>query len=143
MPALVKLRDEGVVGAIGAGMNDWRPLLSFVEQCDIDVVMVAGRWTLLDRSAAPLLKACAERGVAVVSAAPFNSGILATNTPQGDDSFDYGRVPPAWLARATALAELCSRYDVELPQAALQFPLRHHAVVAVVAGMREPTRSAA
>ena len=72
-PALARLRDEGIVGAIGAGMNDWRPLLRFVEHCDIDVVMVAGRWTLLDRSAAPLLKVCAERGVTVVSAAPFNS----------------------------------------------------------------------
>jgi D-threo-aldose 1-dehydrogenase len=135
-PALVKLRDEGVLGAIGAGMNDWRPLLSFVERCDIDVVMVAGRWTLLDRSAEPLLKACAERGVAVVAAAPFNSGILATNTPHSGDHFDYERVSPSRLARANALAELCSRYGVDLPQVALQFPLRHEAVAAVVAGMR-------
>jgi D-threo-aldose 1-dehydrogenase len=135
-PTLVKLRDEGVVGAIGAGMNDWRPLLTFVERCDIDVVMVAGRWTLLDRSAAPLLKACAQRGVSVVSAAPFNSGILASNTPQVSDNFDYGPVPSLRLAQATALAELCSRHGVDLPQLALQFPLRHEAVAAVVAGMR-------
>ena len=135
-PALVKLREEGLIGAIGAGMNDWRPLLSFVEKCDIDVVMVAGRWTLLDRSAAPLLKACVRRGVGVVCAAPFNSGILATNTPQRSDSFDYERVSPSRLARARALAALCLEHGVDLPQAALQFPLRHEGVAAVVVGMR-------
>lgn len=136
LPALVRLRNEGVVGAIGAGMNDWRPLLTFVEQCEIDVVMVAGRWTLLDRSAEPLLQACAQRGVAVVSAAPFNSGILATNSPSGDDSFDYERVSPSQLARARALSEVCAGYGADLPQVALQFPLRHEAVATVVAGMR-------
>lgn len=135
-PALVKLREEGVIGAIGAGMNQWRPLLAFVEHCDIDVVMMAGRWTLLDRSAAPLLGACAQRGVAVVATAPFNSGILATNNPRGGDSFNYQSASPARLARARALASLCARYDADLPQVALHFPLRHEAVVAVVAGMR-------
>jgi D-threo-aldose 1-dehydrogenase len=72
----------------------------------------------------------------VVSAAPFNSGILATNTPQSGDNFDYEIVSPSRLARASALAELCSRHGVDLPQVALQFPLRHEVVAAVVAGMR-------
>jgi D-threo-aldose 1-dehydrogenase len=136
LPVLARLRDEGVIGAIGAGMNDWRPLLEFVERGDVDVVMLAGRWTLLDRSGAPLLKECAERGVAVAAAAPFNSGILARNDPQRTDRFDYRTVSARLFERAQALAHLCARHDVDLPQVALQFPLRSDAVVSVVVGMR-------
>jgi D-threo-aldose 1-dehydrogenase len=77
IPALAELRDQGVVGAVGAGMNQWQALRRMVREADLDVVMLAGRWTLLDRSGAPLLAACAERGVAVVAAAPYNSGLLA------------------------------------------------------------------
>ena len=76
-PRLAELRDAGVVGAIGAGMNSSEPLLRIVKESDVDVVMLAGRWTLLDRSGEPLLAECLERGVSVVSAAVFNSGLLA------------------------------------------------------------------
>jgi D-threo-aldose 1-dehydrogenase len=136
LPALARLRDEGIIRAIGAGMNDWRPLLEFVERGDVDVVMLAGRWTLLDRTGAPLLEKCAKRGVGVVAAAPFNSGILARNDPQRTDHFDYRTVSARLFERAQALAHLCARHDVDLPQVALQFPLRSDAVVSVVAGMR-------
>jgi D-threo-aldose 1-dehydrogenase len=135
-PALVKLRDEGVVRAIGAGMNYSEPLMKFVRTSDIDVVMLAGRWTLLDRSGEPLLDECRRRGVAVVAAAPFNSGLLSRARPSSEGHFDYGTVSPALLARARAIAERCDAYGVTLPEVAINFPLRHEAVVSVVAGFR-------
>jgi len=136
IPALAELRDQGVAGAIGAGMNQWQALLRIVRETDLDVVMLAGRWTLLDRSGAPLLAECAQRGVAVVAAAPYNSGLLARDWPAPDAHFDYGH--PSWdtLARARELASICRRHGTSLPAAALQFPLRHPAVTSVVAGMR-------
>ncbi len=142
LPALIELREQGVVKAVGAGMNFWQPLLRFVEACDIDAVMLAGRWTLLDRSAGPLLDACARRNVAVVAAAPFNSGILSHAVPKSDDHFDYQQVSGELFIKASELAALCRGFDVELPYAALQFPLRHEAVCTVVAGMRTAAQAA-
>lgn len=136
IPALTELRDEGVVGAVGVGMNYVEPLRRFVAETDVDVLMVAGRWTLVDQSAARLLDGCADAGVAVVAAAPFNSGLLARATPADDARFDYGPVPADVLAAARACAAVCERWGTELPVAALQFPLRHPAVTSVVAGMR-------
>lgn len=136
VPALAQLRDQGVIGAVGAGMNQWRALARMVRESDLDVVMLAGRWTLLDRSGAPLLAECAERGVAVAAAAPYNSGLLARDQPGSEAHFDYGDVPAAVLARARALAGACQRHGTRLPAAALQFPSRHPVVISVVAGMR-------
>ncbi len=136
IPALVQLRDEGVVGAVGAGMNYVDPLLRFASETDIDVVMAAGRWTLLDRSAAPLLAACQQRSISVIAAAPFNSGLLAQTWPPDDAQYDYGPAPATILARARAAARICGAYGATLPHAAMQFPLHHPAVSAVVAGMR-------
>jgi D-threo-aldose 1-dehydrogenase len=136
VPALVELREQGVVGAVGAGMNFWQPLHRFVTECDVDVVMAAGRWTLADRSAAPLLAACAERGVSVLAAAPFNSGLLAQPWPPDGVYFDYGPAPADVLARARALAGICERHSVSLPHAAMRFPLRSPEVASVVAGTR-------
>lgn len=136
IPALAELREQGVIGAVGAGMNFAGPLQRIVEESDVDVVMVAGRWTLADRSAAPLLAACAERGVSVLAAAPFNSGLLAHAWPPAGALFDYRPAAPDVLARARRLAEACRRHQRELPHAALRFPLRHPAVAAVVTGMR-------
>ena len=135
-PALVKLRDEGVVKAIGAGMNFPEPLVKFVRTSDIDVVMLAGRWTLLDRTGEPLLDECRRHGVAVVSAAPFNSGLLSRARPSIEGHYDYCTVPPELLARARAIAERCEAYGVTLPEVAINFPIRHEAVVSVVAGFR-------
>ncbi|MDX6244321.1 MAG: D-threo-aldose 1-dehydrogenase [Frankiales bacterium] len=137
-PALSALRSEGVIGAYGAGMNSSEPLQWLVAETDLDIVMVAGRWTLLDRSALPLLDQCQQRGVAVVAAAPFNSGLLATSAPGEDARFDYGPAPADLLGRARAMASECRRRGLSLPQAALQFPLQHPAVVSVVAGMKSP-----
>lgn len=141
VPALAALRDEGVIGAVGVGMNQWQAPLRFVEESDIDVVMLAGRWTLLDRSGQPLLDRCLERGVAVVVAAPFNSGVLATDNPPDDAHFDYTRVPREQLVRARELAAAAVGDGTHLLHAALQFPLRHPAVAAVVAGASSPAQA--
>jgi aryl-alcohol dehydrogenase-like predicted oxidoreductase len=138
VPALATLRDQGVVGAVGAGMNSWEKLARVVDESDVDVVMLAGRWNLLDRSGLPLLDRCLERGVSVVAAAPFASGLLARPQPPADATYQYAEVPPEILDRARRLGELCSNGGTDLPSAALQFPLRHPAVVSVVAGLRSP-----
>ncbi len=136
IPELVRMRDEGTIGAVGVGMNQWAAPLRMVEETDLDVVMLAGRWTLLDRTGQDLLDACARSGVAVVAAAPFNSGLLAVERPADGAYFDYGPASPEVLARAQALAETCRRNGITLPAAALRFPLRHPAVASVVCGMR-------
>jgi D-threo-aldose 1-dehydrogenase len=136
MPALVSLREQGVIGAVGVGMNYVSPLLRFVREADVDVLMVAGRWTLADRSGGALMAACAERDVSVLAAAPFNSGLLARAKPSPDAHFDYGPAPSEVLDHARRLAAICRLYGAELPQVAIQFPLRHEATACVVTGMR-------
>jgi D-threo-aldose 1-dehydrogenase len=136
VPALVELRDQGVVGAVGVGMNQWQAPLRFVRETDLDVVMLAGRWTLLDRSGEPLLRECADRGVGVVAAAAFNSGLLAHDRPPDDARFDYRPAPADVIARANALADVCEAHGVPLPAAAVQFPLRSQSVRSVVCGLR-------
>ncbi|WP_422647012.1 aldo/keto reductase [Actinoalloteichus caeruleus] len=134
-PELERLRSEGVVRAIGVGMNH-TPLLSrFVSETDIDAVLVAGRYSLLDRTAGTdLLPACARRGVDVIVGGVFNSGILAD--PRPGATFDYAPAPEPVLRRARRLAAACRRWDVPLVAAALRFPLRDPAVSSVLVGMR-------
>ena len=135
IPALVDLRSEGVVGAIGVGMNQAGMLARFVREADIDAVMCAGRYTLLDQAALEeLLPACVERGTVVVAAAVMNSGLLADPTPEA--RFDYAPAPPELLARALAIKDVCERNGVPLRAAALQFVFGHPQVVSVVAGVR-------
>ena len=135
--ALTELRDEGVVRAIGAGMNQSAMLTEFVRRCDVDIVMVAGRYTLLDRSAAEdLLPLAEDRGVAVVAAAVYNSGLLSRAEVPPDARYDYQTAPPELVERARAMADVCARHGVTLPDAAVQFPLRHPAVASVVVGTR-------
>jgi D-threo-aldose 1-dehydrogenase len=135
--ALVELREQGVVGAIGAGMNQSAMLAEFVRRTDVDVVMVAGRFTLLDPSALDdLLPVAAERGVGVVAAAVYNSGLLSSETIDPAAHFDYGSAPAEVIERAQRIAEICRDHGVSLPAAAIQYPLRHRAVVSVVTGMR-------
>jgi len=131
-PALESLRAEGVVRQIGVGMNQWQALARFVRETDVDCVLVAGRYTLLDRSAEnELLPLCYERGCAVHAAGVFNSGLLADGA-----TFDYLPAPPELVERARALAATCARLDVPLKAVALQFPLRHAAVDDVIVGCR-------
>ncbi|MER6507016.1 aldo/keto reductase [Nonomuraea sp. NPDC001636] len=135
-PALAELREQGVVKAIGVGMNQWQAPLRFVRETGVDVVMLAGRYTLLDQSGLPLLDECAERGVRVLAAGVFNSGLLATPAPSG--TFDYAPAPAPLLDRAVRIAAVCERHGVSLPQAAMAFPLRHPAVASIVLGARAP-----
>jgi D-threo-aldose 1-dehydrogenase len=141
IPALAQLRDAGVIGAIGAGMNYWQPLVRIVKESDVDAVMLAGRWTLLDRSGQPLLEVCESREVSVVAAAPFNSGLLSRPWPADGAYFDYTPASAELLAGARALAAACQEHGTTLPEAAMQFPLRHPAVACVVAGMRTATQA--
>ncbi|GAA1447907.1 aldo/keto reductase [Leifsonia poae] len=135
--ALIELRDQGVVGAIGAGMNQSPMLTEFVRRTDVDIVMVAGRFTLLDQSASDdLLPMAHERGVGVVAAAVYNSGLLSSETVDRAAHYDYGRAPEDVIERAARIMEVCARHGATLPAAAIQYPLRHPAVVSVVTGMR-------
>ncbi|MGW1007793.1 aldo/keto reductase [Streptomyces sp. NPDC002520] len=134
-PALERLRSEGVVGAIGAGMNHSAPLARFVRETDVDVVLLAGRYTLLDQSAlADLLPAAAERGVSVVVGGVFNSGLLADPGPGA--TFDYAAAPPELMDRALKMQQVCERHGVTLRAAAVRFALGHPAVASVLVGVR-------
>jgi len=136
-PALARLRADGTVGAIGVGVNSVSTAEWFVAHCDLDCVLVAGRYTLLDDSAAAsLFPLCRARGVAVLAAGVFNSGILAD--PAEGARYDYTPATPAILARARRIAEVCARYDVPVAAAALRYVLRHPAVTAAVVGARTP-----
>lgn len=134
-PALERLRAEGCVRAIGVGMNQTAMLTRFVTDTDIDVVLVAGRYTLLDRSAAvSLLPAALAHGVGVMVGGVFNSGLLAT--PAVGATYDYKAAPDALVAQAQNLARVCASFGVPLRAAAARFPLRHPAVTSVLIGAR-------
>lgn len=141
LPALCDLRDEGVVRAIGVGTGDPAAALRLVRTGALDLVLLAGRYTLLDRSAADeLLPACLDHEVTVVLGGVYNSGLLADPSPGAH--FDYRPAPPELLARARALADLCERHGTSLRAAALQFPLRHPAVGCILLGAGDPAQLA-
>ncbi|MFF0221301.1 aldo/keto reductase [Streptomyces sp. NPDC004629] len=134
-PALEQLRAQGVVGAIGAGMNQTEMLTRFVRDTDVDVVLCAGRYTLLDqRARTELLPAAAERGVSVVIGGAFNSGLLADPKPSA--TYEYARAPGALLDRALRMKAAADRHGITLRGAALAFCAAHPAVAAVLVGAR-------
>ncbi len=137
LPALAELRREGRVGAVSAGMNQARMLADLVRTGSLDCVLEAGRYTLLDQSAEDeLLPLCEKRGVSVIAAGVFNSGLLAD--PKPGASFDYAPAAASMVERALAGEEICRRHGVPLRAAAIQFPLRHPAVTSVLVGARSP-----
>ena len=129
--ALGKLRDQGSTKAVGLGVNEWEVIRDTLEVFDIDLSMLAGRYTLLEQESLPLMDECARRGVGIVVAGPFNSGILA-----GNRKFNYADAPAEALARVDALRAACEDEGVSLQAAALQFPLLHPAAVTIVSGAR-------
>jgi D-threo-aldose 1-dehydrogenase len=135
VPALCALRDEGLIGAVGAGMNYAAPLDRIVRESDVDCVLLAGRYTLLDNeSALGLLETCDARGVSVIAAGVFNSGVLAD--PRPGATFDYRPAPGHVLARARAIRWVCDTTGVPLATAAMRFPFGHPAVHSVLVGAR-------
>lgn len=135
-PALDSLRAQGVVRALGAGMNQWQMLARFARECDFDCFLLAGRYTLIDQSALPeLLPLCVRRNISIILGAPYNSGILATGARPGA-TFNYEAAPPEWIEKTRRAEKICERHGVPLKAAALQFPLRHPAVAAVIPGCR-------
>ncbi|WP_116953406.1 aldo/keto reductase [Jiangella endophytica] len=135
--ALRQLRVEGVIGAIGVGCNHVDVATRFVERLDLDYVLIAGRYTLLDHSALDdLLPRALDRGTRIIAAGVFNTGILASGQP--GDRFHYRPAPDHIRERVGRLVELCDRHGVELGAAAAQFPSGHPAVASTVVGMRSP-----
>ena len=133
--ALDRLRAEGTVRAIGAGMNQAEMLARFAREADFDCFLLAGRYTLLDRGGAmELLPLCLERGISVIAGGVFNSGILAESGPRLH--YNYEQAPPEVISRAHRIKSTCERHGVDVKAAALQFPLRHPAVVSVLTGCR-------
>jgi D-threo-aldose 1-dehydrogenase len=134
--AMRELRDTGAVRAIGLGVNEWEICVELLESCDLDCIMLAGRYTLLEQpSLETLMPMCEQKRVSIICAGPFNSGVLAAGSRAGASShYNYAAPPAHVLDRVRRLEELCAEHDVPLQAAALQFPLGHPAVASVVAG---------
>ena len=136
--ALVRLRDEGVIRAVGVGMNQAKMLARFAVEGDFDCFLCAGRYTLVDHTALKqLLPLCEERNISLIIGGPYNSGILAQGAVEGA-KFDYRKAPSHIVERVRRVEEVCARHGTPLKAAALQFPLAHPAVAAVIPGARSP-----
>lgn len=134
---LVELREQGVVKAVGAGMKQSEALATLIRRADVDLVMLAGRYTLLEQGALDdLLPLATERGVGIVIAGVYNTGLLSSPRPSADAKYEYEDAPVELIARAGLIADICEDHGVTLPEAALNFPLLHPAVVSVVVGSR-------
>lgn len=137
--ALRDMRDEGVITAFGAGVNEWEPCQWLAERGDFDLFLLAGRYTLLEQDAIEtLLPTCAARGIGVVIGGAFNSGILATGPTDGA-FYNYEPAPPEIRERVSRIEGICRNHRVRLADAALRFPLLHPVVVSVVAGAQAPS----
>ncbi len=140
-PALEELRAQGVVSGIGAGMNQTAMLAEFARHTDMDTFMLAGRYTLLEQGALDeLLPLCVERGISVVAAGVFNSGLLARDAPPADAHYNYGAAPADLIERARRISQVCEANGASLPGAAIVFPLAHPAVASVCLGARSPAQ---
>lgn len=131
--ALLRLRDERVIRAFGAGLNNWQPCQWLLDRGDFDIFLLAGRYTLLEQESLGFMDAAHERGIGVVIGGPYNSGILATG-PRPGAQFNYDTAPPAVLEKARRLQETCEAHGTRLIEAALRFPLLHPAVLSTVPG---------
>lgn len=140
-PALERVRSEGIVSAIGVGSMVSDALTRAVREADLDIIMVAGRYTLLEQpAAAEVLPACDERGTGIVAASVFNSGLLAQSEPRRDGRYEYGQLPDELWDRLVRIAAVCADHGVPLPAAAIQYPLRAASVRSVVVGGSRPAQ---
>jgi len=133
IPVLAALKDEGKLRRIGVASMEWQACLDLVERAELEVVMLAGGATLLDRESDPLFEACRNRGIEVLVASPFNSGILATGPVPGA-RYRYTEAPQEVRDRVARMQRACERYDVPLAAAALQYPGRRHGIASLVVG---------
>jgi len=137
--AMLKLREEGTVTAIGAGVNEWEMCQRFTEAGDFDTFLLAGRYTLLEQeSLNTFLPLCVERDIGIIIGGPLNTGILATGAVEGA-YYNYAPAPPEIMAQVAKIEAVCQRHNVPLATAALQFPLGHPAVSTVIPGARTPS----
>jgi len=132
--ALMSLRDQGVIKAFGAGVNEWQSCQWLTERGDFDLFLLAGRYTLLEQEALEtFLPLASERGIGIIIGGPYNSGILATG-PKPGAFYNYDPAPQEILDRVARIEAVCKRHTVRMVDAAFQFPLRHPAVVSVIPG---------
>ncbi|WP_308468974.1 aldo/keto reductase [Rathayibacter soli] len=138
-PALRSLRDRGAIGAIGVGTGDVAALTRFVRECELDVIMLAGRYTLLDRSASTaLLPLCADRGVSILNVGVFNSGLLATDAPADGARYEYQTASRSLVRSAQCIARVARAHGMTLPEAALRFAASDGQIASVVVGADGP-----
>lgn len=132
--AMISLRDQGVIRAIGGGINEWEVCQTLAERGDFDLFLLAGRYTLLEQTALDsFLPLCESRGIGIVTGGPYNSGILASGAKPGA-FYNYDPAPQHILDRVSAIEKVCEAHGVRMVDAAFQFPLRHPAHVAVIPG---------
>jgi D-threo-aldose 1-dehydrogenase len=141
-PVLDDLRRQGVIGALGAGMNQWEMEEQFATNATIDCFLLAGRYTLLEQGSLGFLQRCRERGIAIMLGGVFNSGILAGGSASGA-THNYTTPPPEVLARVARIEDVCDRHGVVLPAAALQFARANPAVTTLLFGAVSPVEVAA
>lgn len=136
-PALSKLRDEGVIKSFGSGMNQAEMLTEFAKRTDLDVLMLAGRYTLLEQDSLDnLLPVAVEKNISIVAAGVFNSGLMSKNRPAADATYNYAPAPKELIDKVNQIADICESHGVSLPAAAAQFPLGHSAVANICLGAR-------
>lgn len=135
-PALAKLRSQGVIRAVGAGMNQAEMLARFAREGEFDCFLLAGRYTLIDHTGLKeLLPLCVQKSISIIIGGPYNSGVLASGAKPGA-KFNYADAPEEILQKVRKVEEVCQRHNVPMKAAALQFPLAHPAVAAVIPGAR-------
>ncbi len=144
--AMIALRDQGVIKAIGGGINEWEVCQTLTERGDFDLFLLAGRYTLLEQEAlTSFLPLCQKRGIGIIIGGPYNSGILASG-PKPGAFYNYSEAPQEILDRVGRIQAVCRRHNVPMVEAALQFPLLHDVVVSVIPGgqaVREVQQNAA
>ena len=141
-PTLADLRSQGVIGAIGSGMNQWEMLTDFARNADFDCFLIAGRYTLLDYSAlTEFFPICEEKSISVILGGPYNSGILASDLGP-ESTYFYETAPQNVIEKAKSIRDICNDFNIPLKAAALQFGLLHPVVAATIPGARKPAEIA-